>query len=473
MGRLIRAHDWASTPIGPPNLWPQSLRTAVRLMLTSRHPMFIWWGPDLIQFYNDAYRQTMGPERHPSALGARGRECWDEIWPIIGPQIELVMRGEGSTWHEEQLVPVTRHGGLQQVWWTYGYSPIDDEGGVGGVLVVCNDVTEHHLAKEALARQNEQLLGDVNRMRDLFGQAPGFIAVLRGPGHVFEFTNAAYDRLIGRTDAVGRRVIDVVPEVEGQGFIALLDDVYASGEAHVGTGARVALQGGPSGPVEHLLDFIYQPIRDAEGKVTGIFVEGYDVTSRIVAEQRQALLITEMNHRVKNTLATVQALAGLTAKSASSIGEFMEQFRGRLAAMANTNDLLIAGRTADVSVAEVLDRELAPYRGRQVEVSCDAVRINARDAISLGLLVHELLTNAAKYGALSSSDGLLKVSCARSNKDATLVWRETTGKPPSGEGKDGFGTRLIEILARDLGGAVRVALLSTGLEATITFKCEP
>ena len=102
----------------------------------------------------------------------RGGECWDEIWPIIGPQIDLVMRSEGSTWHEEQLVPVTRHGGLQQVWWTYGYSPIDDEGRVGGVLVVCNDVTEHHLAKDALALKNEQLLGDVSRMRDLFGQAP-------------------------------------------------------------------------------------------------------------------------------------------------------------------------------------------------------------------------------------------------------------------------------------------------------------
>lgn len=473
MGRLIRAYDWASTPVGSPILWPQSLRTAVRLMLTSRHPMFIWWGRDLVQFYNDAYRQTMGPERHPSALGARGRECWDEIWPIIGPQIDLVMRGEGSTWHEEQLVPVTRHGRLQQVWWTYGYSPIDDEGGVGGVLVVCNDVTEHHLAKEALARQNEQLLGDVNRVRDLFGQAPGFIAVLRGPGHVFEFTNAAYDRLIGQLDSVGRRVVDVMPELEAQGFIALLDQVYASGEPHVGTSARVTLRGGPSGPVDYVLDFIYQAIRDAEGKVTGIFVEGHDVTSRVVAEQRQALLTTEMNHRVKNTLATVQALAGLTAKSAATIGEFMEQFRGRLAAMANTNDVLIAGRTADVSVGEVLDRELAPYHGRQVEVFCDAVRINSRDAISLGLLLHELLTNAAKYGALSSADGLLKVRCTGSNRDGALVWRETMGKPPSGEGEDGFGTRLIEILARDLGGTVQVALLPTGLEATITFRCEP
>ena len=119
--------------------------------------MFIWWGPELIQFYNDAYRQTMGPERHPSALGQRGRDCWAEIWPIIGPQIEQVMSGGGATWHENQLVPVTRHGRLEQVWWTYGYSPIDEADGVGGVLVVCRDVTKEHLAAEALREREAEL----------------------------------------------------------------------------------------------------------------------------------------------------------------------------------------------------------------------------------------------------------------------------------------------------------------------------
>src|SRR4051794_15020196 len=157
MGALTRAHDWSSTAIGTPDTWPQSLRTAVRIVLNTNHPMFIWWGPQLIQFYNDAYRQTMGPERHPSALGQLGRECWAEIWPIIGPQIEQVMSGGGATWHEDQLVPVTRHGRLEQVWWTYGYSPIDDADGVGGVLVVCRDVTKEHVAAEALREREAEL----------------------------------------------------------------------------------------------------------------------------------------------------------------------------------------------------------------------------------------------------------------------------------------------------------------------------
>ncbi|MFL6812981.1 MAG: PAS domain-containing protein [Bradyrhizobium sp.] len=157
MGALTRAYHWSSNPLGRPERWPQSLRTAVRIVLNTNHPMFIWWGPQLIQFYNDAYRQTMGPERHPSALGQRGRECWAEIWPIIGPQIEQVMSGGGATWHENQLVPVTRHGRLEQVYWTYGYSPIDDGDRVGGVLVVCRDVTKDYVAAAALREREAEL----------------------------------------------------------------------------------------------------------------------------------------------------------------------------------------------------------------------------------------------------------------------------------------------------------------------------
>jgi PAS domain S-box-containing protein len=157
MGALMRSYDWSLTPLGRPANWPQSLRTAVRLVLNTNHPMFIWWGPDLIQFYNDAYRQTMGPERHPHALGQGGRECWAEIWHIIGPQIDQVMDGGGATWHENQLVPVTRYGRLEQVYWTYGFSPIDEDDGVGGVLVVCRDVTKDYLASRALKDREAEL----------------------------------------------------------------------------------------------------------------------------------------------------------------------------------------------------------------------------------------------------------------------------------------------------------------------------
>jgi len=252
MGALMRAFDWQNSILGSPDKWPQSLRVTVRLVLNTRHPMFIWWGPELIQFYNDAYRETMGPERHPSALGGRGVECWSEIWPIIGPQIEYVMTGKGSTWDEDRLVPVTRHGKREDVWWTYSYGPIDVEGGVGGVLVVCNDVTVQHRANAALKDQSQ-------RLANLFDQAPGFMAVLRGPDHVFELTNAAYKRLIGNRDFVGRPVGAVIPEAEGQGFIELLDDVYRTGKAHVGSRMPLTVHREDGGPLtEKFLDFVYQ-----------------------------------------------------------------------------------------------------------------------------------------------------------------------------------------------------------------------
>ena len=153
MGALMRSFDWDAHAMGQPSAWPSLLKSALRLVLTSNHPMFIWWGDQLLQFYNDAYRRTMGQERHPQALGQRGADCWREVWHIIGPEIDYVMAGEGATWHENALVPVTRHGKREDVYWTYGYSPIEDEGGVRGVLVVCIDVTEE-VRKQELLKQS-------------------------------------------------------------------------------------------------------------------------------------------------------------------------------------------------------------------------------------------------------------------------------------------------------------------------------
>ena len=168
MGALMRAFNWTSSPLGAPLLWPQSLRTAVRILLNTNHPMFIYWGPDLIQFYNDAYRRTLGEDRHPAALGARGRECWAEIWPLIGPEIEQVMAGGAATWHENRLIPTLRDGRLEQIYWTYGFSPIDLDDGVGGVLVVCRDVTADHVAA-ANAREREAELTRVQQIGRIGG----------------------------------------------------------------------------------------------------------------------------------------------------------------------------------------------------------------------------------------------------------------------------------------------------------------
>jgi PAS domain-containing protein len=207
MGPIMRNHDWSGSSLGPPQSWPQPLRTAVRFILNTRHPMYIWWGSDRACLYNDAYRASIGPERHPGSLGHPGREVWAEIWDIIGPQIEQVMAGGPATWHENQLVPITRNGRREEVYWTYGYGPIDNPAapnGIGGVLVVCTETTATVLADRARAEQ-------ADRQRRLFEQAPSFIVMLEGPEHRFSFANAAYMRLIGERQVVGRTVAEALP----------------------------------------------------------------------------------------------------------------------------------------------------------------------------------------------------------------------------------------------------------------------
>jgi len=281
MGALMRSHDWTTSSLGPPGGWPQPLRTMVRLILNTGHPMYIWWGHDLACLYNDAYRDSIGPERHPGSLGLPARQVWGEIWPIIGAQIDQVMSGRGATWHVDHLVPITRHGRREDVYWTYSYSPIDDETvptGVGGVLVVCTETTQQVLAARRVARQRD-------RLARLFEQAPTFMAVLRGPEHRFEIANPRYLRLIGDRPVVGKTVAEALPEAVEQGYVALLDRVFTSGQAYNATGARFSVRLGPDEPaVERFVDFVYQPITDSDGQVTGIFVQGVEVTDRTRAD---------------------------------------------------------------------------------------------------------------------------------------------------------------------------------------------
>jgi two-component sensor histidine kinase len=478
MGALTRAYDWTKTPLGAPASWPQSLKTAIRLLLTSQHPMFIWWGPELIQFYNDAYRQTMGPERHPSALGQRGRDCWQEIWEIIGPQIELVMSGEGATWHEDQLVPVTRHGQREDVWWTYGYSPIDEGGEVGGVLVVCNDVTVQHLLTEQLKQANLRLADESNRLRQLFNEAPGFMCVLRGPQHVVELANAAYLRLVGSRSLLGKPVREAFPEIEGQGFFELLDQVYANGTPFVGRRLPIAFQSDSSEPAaQHFLDFVYQPITNERGDVSGIFVEGSDVTDHVLAEQQQQLLIRELQHRVQNTLATVQAILAATARSSHSITDFQEAFSGRLVALGKTHSILSENDRQIVTVLELLRFELEPYddrTGRRVVLEGPAVGLPAIIAIPLGLAFHELATNAAKYGALSDIAGMVTVKWRTENEDRRemlhIEWNESNGPQVAEPMREGFGTRLLNrALPAQAGAQVTLNFAPTGLRVDLSM----
>jgi len=294
MGALMRAHDWSNSSLGLPVNWPQALRTAVRLMLNTGHPMYIWWGAESACLYNDAYRQSIGPERHPSSLGRPAREVWAEIWDIIGPQIEQVRSGGGSTWHQDHLVPITRHGRREEVYWTYSYSPIDDEtapGGIGGVLVTCTETTEKVLAARHLAAERD-------RFARLFELSPTFMALLQGPTHRFELANPSYLKLVGYRDVIGKTVAEAFPEAIEQGYVALLDQVFATGAPFAATARRLELAGPGGRMTTSFIDFVYQPVVDAKGSISGIFVEGFDVTERVEAEAALSELNATLEARV-------------------------------------------------------------------------------------------------------------------------------------------------------------------------------
>jgi two-component sensor histidine kinase/PAS domain-containing protein len=469
MGALVRAFDWEESPLGSPDVWPQTLRTTVRLLLNSGHPMFIWYGPGLIQFYNDSYRETMGPERHPSALGQGGRDCWAEIWHIIGPQIDYVLKGEGSTWNEERLVPVTRNGKLENVWWTYSYDPIDGEdGGIGGVLVVCNDVTAQHLARVSLMDQTEHL-------RQLFDQAPGFMAVTRGPEHIFELANAPYNLLAGNRQLIGMPVREVFPDVEGQGLFELLDEVYRTGKPHVGRRTPIKMTSESERlSNQRFLDFVYAPILDKFGTTTGIFVEGVDVSDHIKNEDRLRLINEELKHRVKNTLAVVSAVAAHTFRDSNN-NAALAIFQGRLAAFAKAHDALAVEHGARASIEQVIEGAVAPHRMGEGRFSAAGppIILGSKQAIALAMAVHELGTNAIKYGALSNAGGRVDISWEETVIDSSgtfhFQWRERGGPAVVEPSRTGFGSRLINrIISGDLGGEVELLYETTGVTCRVT-----
>ena len=451
MANLTWAFDWASTPLGPPASWPVALSTAVAIMLQSNHPMFIWWGPQLIQFYNDAYRKTMGPERHPCALGQPGRECWDEIWPIIGPQIESIMAGGPATWHDDQLVPVTRHGQREDVWWTYGYSAIPDGAGVGGVLVVCTDVTKAHVAKTELLALNERLAEEVQlrryenaRQKSMFEQAPGFMCILRGPTHVFEFANDAYMRVIGRRDLVGKPAREAVPEASGQGFFQLLDQVYETATPFFANNLPIQLQRDGDGSISlRYLDFVYQPIIEACGMVSGIFVQGDDVTERkqaedelLGADRRKDEFLAMLAHELRNPLAPISAAAQLLqmaahdeAKVRTASGIIARQVRHMTALVDDLLDVSRVSRgevqlnqqpvdTGTVTAAAIEQvRPLIEARQQQLDVQqLPQPPLVCGDRKRLVQVLVNLLNNAARY---TQPGGLLTIRLAASDDQVT------------------------------------------------------
>lgn len=150
MAGRIRAFSWAATSLGPLDGWPQNLKTAVRIMLTSRQPMFIWWGNELINLYNDAYQGFLG-RKHPAALGRPADEVWPEVWDQVGPRARFVLYHHEGTYDESLLLIMERHGYREETYYTFSYSPIpDDHGETGGILGIVSDDTQRIISERQL-----------------------------------------------------------------------------------------------------------------------------------------------------------------------------------------------------------------------------------------------------------------------------------------------------------------------------------
>ncbi len=288
LGRLIARFDWGATGLGPIESWPQVVKTTVGLILRSPVPIVTLWGEAGVMIYNDAYSVFAGA-RHPEILGRDVLDAWPEVADWNANVMEKVLRQGETLSFQDQELTLYRNGRGELVWMNLDYSRVvDDDGRAAGVIAIVVETSEKVRAERHLSSEHQ-------RLAQMFDEAPGFMAFLAGPDHVFTMANRAYEQLVGGRGVVGKPVAAAIPEVSAQGFVELLDRVYATGEPFIGHGVPVTLASPDRLPVEKFVDFIYQPVTGPDGQIAGIFVQGHDTTS----QQRAVQAIRESEERFR------------------------------------------------------------------------------------------------------------------------------------------------------------------------------
>lgn len=274
MGKLIRSVNWAKTPIGDPDRWPEPLRLAVSIMLSTPFPMYIAWGKEYIQLYNDGYRPILGSSKHPQAMGISTQETFVEIWETIGPMFDDVMKGE-AVGFPDFMLPLDRNGFVEECFFDFSYSPIRfADRSVGGVLVTVIETTENK-KNLALLRKSEQ------HLTNIIHHAPVAIANLAGKELVIDSANDKMLGLWGKTSSIiGKPLAVALPELNGQPFLDILAHTFESGEVYVGNEAKSTME--HAGELrEGYFNFIYQPIKNDVGITESITVVASEVTELI------------------------------------------------------------------------------------------------------------------------------------------------------------------------------------------------
>jgi PAS domain S-box-containing protein len=281
MGEMVRLYDWSKTSLGPIETWEISLRTTVGIVLNSEFPMFLFWGDDLICFYNDAYRPSLGYNGKHPALGKKAKEVWYDIWDFIGPLIESVLTTRKPVSFVDRMVGFYRNGQNEEVHWSFCYSAVfNDASQVGGVLVTCTETTES-------VRNKRKLEESDRRLRSMIEQAPVAIGILRGKDNLVEMANSKAQEMWGRTaeELLDKPLLEVMSELGTQGIKEMMDEVYTTGK--VFHAAELPIHILRNGKLEEVfIDFNYQPLYRTSGEIDGIMAVGIDVTSQVLSRKR-------------------------------------------------------------------------------------------------------------------------------------------------------------------------------------------
>ena len=412
-------------------------------------------------FVSDGYAAMIG--RRPEEIAGKPivEVIGAEGFKTILPHVQKVLRGDRAEYESDVYFQGIGTRSLQVV-----YTPErDEQGSVNGWIASILDVTERKQAEEALRAREAEL--------DTIVKRTPFILIRCSPDLHYQFVSEAYAQMIGRRpeEIIGKSLPEVIGEEGFRTVRPYINKVLAGERVEYESEVTYQRVG------KRFLHGVYMPEKDEHGNVIGWIASIADITERKRAESQRDLLLAELSHRVKNTLATVISIAHQSFSKAPSIEKARRSFDDRIRALAQTHARLAEANWSGVSLEAVIRDETAPYQdgGRNVLIAGPHITLNPRTAVGLGMAIHELTTNAAKYGALSSKAGTLKIAwqTAGPDNEVQLTWTESGGPSVSPPEHSGFGRTLLErALGADLNGSVNLEFAREGLRCLISFPLD-
>lgn len=456
MAALIRGYDWAGTSLGPMSAWPVHLRCAVDIALPSLAQIVMFCGPEFVAIYNDAYAPTIGT-KHPAALGRPAREHWGELWDDLEPLLRQVMETGETVVAKDRPFYIERGEGPETVYFDISYSPIADEAArIVAVLCVVNETTDR-IGYEA----------DLQRLASIISSSEDAILGIDLDMVVTDWNDGA-EHLYGYTaeEVMGRSLTILIPGDRLDEETRIIERIRAGDRVEPHETVRRHKSG-------RLVDvsLSVSPIVGRDGRIVGASKIARDITARKEAERIQGVLVAELNHRVKNVLATVLAIAGQTFGPATELELAKATFDARIQNLGRAHDVLTHGDWQSASLARVVREALSPYSGSHFDIDGPDLNLPPQAVVAVALILHELATNAAKHGALSVQSGRVSVTWMTEASDATqfrLCWKESGGPAVAPPLRKGFGSRLIEGLSSgQLQGSVEIRYDPAGVRCEI------